>query len=210
MTFHRSVFLFALAGLAACSPSPPPAPLSDVQKAEQAADAARRSGTPPPVPPVGLLGQPDAQGFAELDWTHMVPPEDLRLLKDAPPVVHVGNKQGKQFGTLHTVEALSGKKVRLMGYVVPLDTNAQGQMTEFFFVPFYGACIHVPPPPPNMLVDVKLAAPIDTPQIWDPFWLRGTLVSQPQHNAVAASAYSMTDAQLLPYSNAAAPDTHFE
>jgi hypothetical protein len=72
-------------------------------------------------------------------------------------------------------------------------------MIEFFFVPFYGACIHVPPPPPNMLVHVRLAEGIDTPSLYDPLTLKGVLRTAVTKNAMAASAYGMDDAILAPY-----------
>ncbi len=150
----------------------------------------------------GALSPPDGDGYAELQWDGMLPKEDVALLQNAPPVVHVGNLRSKQFGTLHTVAALNGRKVKLTGYVVPLETDAEGRMTEFFFVPFYGACIHVPPPPPNMMIHVVLAQPIDTPSLWDPFWLKGTLRTEVTQNSMASSAYAMQSASLSKYSDA--------
>ena len=51
--------------------------------------------------------------------------------------------------------ALNDKKVAIPGFMVPLEDDAD-QVTEFILVPFAGACIHVPPPPPNQMVYVKL------------------------------------------------------
>ncbi|WP_243649208.1 DUF3299 domain-containing protein [Luteibacter rhizovicinus] len=150
------------------------------------------------------LGPSDKDGYAELDWSQMVPPEDMKLLEDAPPVLHIGSRRSAQVGTLHTVGALEGRKVRLPGFVVPLESDGNGHMTEFFFVPFYGACIHVPPPPPNMLVHVRLAKPIDTPSLYDTFTLKGTLHTVVTQNAMASSAYAMDGATLETYRNDAA------
>ena len=52
------------------------------------------------------------------------------------------------------VAELNGKRVRIGGYVVPLDFEAT-TIKEFLLVPFVGACIHVPPPPANQIVYVK-------------------------------------------------------
>ena len=154
-----------------------------------------------PSPGSDVLGLPDENGFADLDWTRMVPPEDFKALENAPPVLHVGNQRMKQIGTLHTVEALNGAKVRLSGYVVPLESDSDGNMVEFFFVPFYGACIHVPPPPPNMLVHVRLSHGIPTPSLYDPLTLKGVLHTQVTENALAASAYAIDNGTLETYSN---------
>jgi uncharacterized protein len=165
-------------------------------RAFAAAHGAPKAATSPAA---ALLGAPDAHGFADLDWSKMMPPGDVKLLAEAPPVVHVGNQRMKQVGTLHAVAALDGRKVRLSGYVVPLESDDDGRMVEFFFVPFYGACIHVPPPPPNMMVHVKLARGIDTPSLYDPLTLSGTLHIETTQNPMAASAYGMADATLGAY-----------
>lgn len=185
---------------------PAPAGTSALARAQAEADAGRaalaagKAPTPAERPSTpSLLGPPDADGFGELDWSRMVPPEDFKALENAPPVLHVGNQRMKQVGTLHTVAALDGRKVRLPGYVVPLESDDQGRMVEFFFVPFYGACIHVPPPPPNMLVHVRLAQGVPTPSLYDPVTLKGVLHTETTQNAMAASAYAMSGATLEPY-----------
>lgn len=164
--------------------------------AAEEAKPASQDGLPP-----GTLGDPDENGYAELEWTRMMPKDDVKLLEQAPPVVHIGTQRGKQFGTLHAIAALDGRKVRLPGYVVPLGSDDAGRMNEFFFVPFYGACIHVPPPPPNMMVHVTLAHGVDAPQLWDAFWLEGVLRIETTRNSMAESAYAMHDATLQPYSD---------
>lgn len=52
------------------------------------------------------------------------------------------------------VESLNGKRVHLAGLVVPLESDGE-KMSEFLMVPYFGACIHVPPPPSNQIVHVK-------------------------------------------------------
>src|ERR1700716_3714627 len=51
--------------------------------------------------------------------------------------------------------ALNNKLVSVPGFMVPLEDDVD-QVTEFLLVPFAGACIHVPPPPPNQMIYVKL------------------------------------------------------
>jgi len=43
------------------------------------------------------------------------------------------------------------QKIRMPGFVVPLDAVRNGQR-EFLLVPYFGACIHTPPPPANQIV----------------------------------------------------------
>lgn len=59
------------------------------------------------------------------------------------------------------VKALDGKKVRIAGFTVTLERNDQG-VTEFLLVPYYGACIHTPPPA-NQIVHVRAGVPVCRP-----------------------------------------------
>lgn len=52
--------------------------------------------------------------------------------------------------------SLDGKTVKLAGYLLPLDLTGT-QVREFLLVPVVGACIHVPPPPPNQIVHAQFA-----------------------------------------------------
>ena len=53
------------------------------------------------------------------------------------------------------VEELNGQSVRIPGYLLPLEMY-DTKIKEFLLVPYIGACIHVPPPPPNQIVHVKI------------------------------------------------------
>jgi hypothetical protein len=58
--------------------------------------------------------------------------------------------------SINTVAALDKKPVTLNGFIVPVEANAQRRITAFFVVPYFGACIHYPPPPPNQIVYISL------------------------------------------------------
>ncbi len=188
----------AAATAVAAKPAPDPKATADGSVAARAYAQSRgleatTTGAVAPEQPV------DSDGYGELDWLKMMPKEDLDALRNPAPVQHVGRLRMAQFGTFNTVAEVTGHKIKLPGYVVPIESDDQGRMTEFFFVPFFGACIHVPPPPPNQLVYARLAKPIKTPQIWDPYWLRGELRVETVKNQIAGSAYTMIDAVLVPY-----------
>lgn len=197
---------------------PPPAQSSPAASDEKAASRAkaigdgaqaaraiaRSMGVQAPTQETNPAGMPpsetpDSEGYVELDWLKMMPPADLEALKHPPPIQHVGRTRMKQFGTYDTVADVTNRKIKLPGYVVPIESDDQGRMTEFFFVPFFGACIHVPPPPPNQIVYARLAKAMKTPEIWDPYWLRGELRVETKKNKLAGSAYTMADASLVPY-----------
>ncbi len=75
-----------------------------------------------------------------------------------------------------TNDALSGQRVRLSGYLLPLEMDA-GAVSEFLLVPFVGACIHVPPPPPNQIVQVTLANSYPAERLYAPVTVTGTLTT---------------------------------
>ncbi|MFK7962937.1 MAG: DUF3299 domain-containing protein [Burkholderiaceae bacterium] len=71
-------------------------------------------------------------------------------------------------------ESLDGKTVRMPGYVLPLESEGTA-VREFLLVPFVGACIHVPPPPPNQMVFVESAQPYESDALFEPVWVEGVL-----------------------------------
>lgn len=73
-----------------------------------------------------------------------------------------------------TVESLDGVHVSIPGYALPLEMDGQ-LVTEFLLVPWVGACIHTPPPPPNQIVHVKLNAGIEVDNRYRPVWVTGKM-----------------------------------
>jgi hypothetical protein len=69
-------------------------------------------------------------------------------------------------------DKMDGRFVRLAGYVLPLEFNEAG-VDEFLLVPYVGACIHVPPPPPNQIVYVRLNHTINADDLYRPVWVTG-------------------------------------
>ena len=74
---------------------------------------------------------------------------------------------------------LENRSVQLTGYVLPLNENRRQQtdqrVDEFLLVPFVGACIHVPPPPPNQMIYIKPAAAIEKPGLFSSVLVTGTI-----------------------------------
>ncbi len=136
---------------------------------------------------------PKASGkdAAEIDWLELMPPEDIKKLQELPTVDHSGFVSADQFMSFNTVKELDGRRGKIAGYIVPIDTNDEGELTSFFLVPYFGACIHVPPPPPNQIVYAKLDKAIPVPDMYAPQWVEGTLVIDRTDNELGASAYTI-------------------
>ncbi|MEP1648784.1 MAG: DUF3299 domain-containing protein, partial [Paracoccaceae bacterium] len=86
--------------------------------------------------------------------------------------------------------ALDGAYVRLPGFVLPLEMGAEG-VTDFVLVPYVGACIHTPPPPPNQLIFARTKTPWPSEELWAPVWVVGTMFTRLQTTAIAETGYSL-------------------
>jgi hypothetical protein len=83
----------------------------------------------------------------------------------------------RQQGTAVVTE-LDGKQIRMPGFALPLEYSDK-KITEFLLVPWVGACIHTPPPPPNQIVYVKVDKGFETNGMFEPIWVSGELVVKP-------------------------------
>lgn len=163
--------------------------------------------------PLLLLSTLACAELPETDWLELMPPEDRQALEDMPEISHQGVELESGFYTpgglkqqdqnlpavmysSKTVAAFDGKPIRLGGYPVPLETDAEGRSTLFFLVPYPGACIHVPPPPPNQLVLVRYPKGIELEDIYAPLWVSGTLKIEQVNNELADAAYAL-EAELV-------------
>jgi len=93
---------------------------------------------------------------------------------------------------------LNGRNVKLPGYIIPFDTTAGG-VTSFMLVPYVGACIHTPPPPPNQLVFVTTATPWPNESLWDPVWVSGHLSAKATATQIADAGYQLIADRIESY-----------
>jgi len=83
--------------------------------------------------------------------------------------------------------------------VVPVEADAK-ETTRFLLVPYYGACIHVPPPPANQTVYVITEAGKGTrPELFDVVWVTGTMSVKRIENDVAEAGYTLYASRIEPY-----------
>ncbi|MEE4331289.1 MAG: DUF3299 domain-containing protein [Wenzhouxiangella sp.] len=133
-----------------------------------------------------------AADYRQLEWLELMPEDEAKAwLEGSTEVDHSGFGAPEPFQSYRTVGELDGQDVRIPGFVVPIETDGEGNLKEFFLVPYFGACIHVPPPPANQIIYGRLADPIPMVNIWDAFWMEGKLNIENIENETAASAYTM-------------------
>lgn len=131
-----------------------------------------------PPPPAGREGHP-SQTPGEPDGKFMSM-KSQQPDTDKPPAV---------------VKELDGKRVQIGGYIVPLDFEAT-KIKEFLLVPFVGACIHVPPPPPNQIIYVKAEKGVEISGSFDPVMVTGRLKTLTAFTGLADAGYSL-DAETV-------------
>ena len=145
----------------------------------------------------------------ELTWSEMLPADtapaappaamhDLSKLADAL-AAETGPAASQQSVAAPVVKALDGQLVKLPGYIVPLDVTEEGRVTEFLFVPFFGACIHVPPPPSNQIVHVTSELGVLMDALYQPFWIEGPLKVGSHSSEMGTAGYQMAAEKIYPY-----------
>lgn len=99
-----------------------------------------------------------------------------------------------------TLKKLEGKLVRIPGFVVPLD-DFQEEGAEFLLVPYYGACVHTPPPPPNQIVMVGMAGRKAVKlNLFDAVWMSGRLKISSVESPYGTVGYQLEGMKVEPYS----------
>jgi uncharacterized protein len=88
--------------------------------------------------------------------------------------------------------------VKIPGYIVPLEDGKTG-MKEFLLVPYFGACIHTPPPPSNQIIHVKPQPAPKGFRSMDTVWVSGKLKTLRSDTTMGASSYRMEATLVEPY-----------
>lgn len=139
----------------------------------------------------------------EIDWLELMPAEDLALLESMPEIEHEGDGPAllpDEIMTGRVVPEMANVQGRIPGFVVPLRATADMRIQEFFLVPYYGACIHVPPPPPNQIIHVKYEEGFTLRALYDPVWIEGELLIERTEKDLGTSSYSLVATSVKPYS----------
>lgn len=151
--------------------------------------------------------------FSTVEWFELMPEDDLDVLLNPPKIIDEiedgsledqissqiqntlaaasDDRYQQALVSTRVVKEMDGKAIRIPGFAVPLEYNDQQAVTQFFLVPYFGACIHVPPPPPNQIILVNYPQGMALKSIQDPLWVSGVLKTSVQENDLATSAYMM-------------------
>lgn len=156
--------------------------------------------------------KPTAPGAMQVSWEDLVPPDykpedvllkyskKLRRLQDGDPEAkQIMEEIRAAWNNAPVVAALNGKTIKMAGYVVPFEGDGK-RVKEFLLVPYFGACIHTPPPPSNQIVYVVAPGKgVEIKGMFDIVWVTGTLRAETRASAVAQAGYTLNATQVVPY-----------
>ena len=146
----------------------------------------------------------------EIEWDALIPedwqPETLmsdydiaNLSDDDPRAQALLDKLKALWDEAPVVPTLEGRRVKLPGFVVPLEMDDE-KIEQFLLVPYYGACIHVPPPPANQTVHVvTLEDRAFEGGLFDVVWVTGTMRVEHSSSDLAEAGYRLEEASVVPY-----------
>jgi len=97
------------------------------------------------------------------------------------------------------VQTVLGKAISISGFIVPIEVNEDRTLQSFFVVPYYGACIHFPPPPPNQIIFVQLPDGFAHHNLADAFTLTGILEQGMFEDPLGTSAYTLNVYDIKAY-----------
>ena len=149
----------------------------------------------------------------ELEWEELMPDgwdpfaglealmdDDIENLSDdSARAMELFNAYQEAVRSAPVVSELDGHQVRLPGFAVPLDFEGT-ETSEFLLVPYFGACIHVPPPPSNQIVYVTTVASYPMKELFDPVWVTGVINTEAYLNEVGDAGYTLQATIIEPYS----------
>ena len=179
--------------------------------------AAQKDGVPLMKPPLAAPAKPAAAAVTgaprTITWDALVPVgwdpfkdfKDLnfQMLDDGDPRAGAMLKKMRDVWDNAPVNTtLVGQQVRIPGFVVPLEDSKDG-LKEFLLVPYFGACIHSPPPPANQIVHVLPRSPAKGLRSMDAVWITGTLTTGRTDSYMGAASYRIEALSVAPYSEPA-------
>jgi hypothetical protein len=162
-----------------------------------------------------------APTYKTAEWTDLMPKSDLDALLNPPEYLDniedgsfedvisnqvfnaltSANDDSYQQALISTniIKEMVDQPIRIPGFIVPLEFDDKQNITQFFLVPYFGACIHMPPPPPNQMIFVSSSLGISLNNLYEPFWITGILKTAINENELGTAAYTMQITTIEPY-----------
>ena len=151
-----------------------------------------------------------ASGVVEIDWDALIPADwevdklveeynTADLSDDDPRAKELLDKMKAFWKEAPVVHDFDGKTIKLPGFVVPLEMDTR-TIQEFLLVPYYGACIHTPPPPSNQTIYVVTEKDnAYEGELFDTVWVTGTIKVERSSSELGEAGYRIDASKVEPY-----------
>lgn len=96
------------------------------------------------------------------------------------------------------LKQVDGTIIKIPGFAVPLEDDMTS-LSEFILVPDPQSCIHVPPPPPNQIINVTLREPMQVDQLWGPIWIAGRIEIKTTKSKYGSASFEVQNAHIQKY-----------
>ncbi len=134
-------------------------------------------------------------------WDPMKEIKRLKLdkLQDSDPkAIEAMEKIKAMWANAPSNPELANRAIRIPGFMVPLEYGKK-EVTEFLLVLYFGACIHVPPPPANQVIHVIPKQPVKMKTDMDAVWIEGVIELANTKTDMGDSGYRLRAVKVEPY-----------
>lgn len=153
--------------------------------------------------------QTAGQTAKEINWDQLMPADwdpyltlkglDLAKLQDGDPKARAAMDQARErWNKAPVVHAFDNQLVRIPGFLIPLDAEGEA-IHSFLLVPYFGACIHTPPPPANQIIEVKSSQAVANARMMDAVWVTGRLKVEAGDSMFGPVGYRIDASAVSPY-----------
>ena len=151
--------------------------------------------------------------YRPMDWDTLIPADweplkdfkalDFSSMSDSDPrAIAALRKLQKAWKNAPLNPAIRDEKIEISGFIVPLDSSDSSTIEELLLVPYFGACIHVPPPPSNQVIHVTLDKPLKGFQMMDPVTVTGVLRPSRTDTPFGSAGYQLSARTVRAYEEA--------
>lgn len=135
------------------------------------------------------------------NWDPMAPLKGLKLdnLRDGDPrAIEALEKIREAWNNAPVEPSLNNARIRIPGFVIPLE-KVGNKVSEFLLVPYFGACIHTPPPPSNQVIHVTATKPVTGMRTMDTMWISGVMQASKVDTEMGQAGYQLKAEVVEPY-----------
>ncbi|MFC4698678.1 DUF3299 domain-containing protein [Glaciecola siphonariae] len=167
---------------------------------------------------IALQQKYSSQSANAIQWSQLLPPNEKQILQQyqqqqaSTPTEFADNillslrasvdeEYSAAMNSINSVDTFDGKAVSIAGFIVPIDYAEDKSLSNIFIVPYYGACLHFPPPPPNQIIFAQLGKGFTEFELTQAYRLRGIMRRGLFEDPLGTSAYILDVVSIEPFAD---------